>query len=248
MAYRELTKEDFLKDFGMTEELIPEFLIIEGWYNFNKKLEERKNFFDKIMFESKEDFCFIGEKDGIKIGYCCAYGPTLSGEIVHQFAIFGSKIIQIGCYGGLQKNMEIGDFLIASEAKSLDGVSNFYQKDTEYIKPSKKLADFVEKEIKNKKIPYFKEKLISTPTMLGESAEIISNWSKQGFFGVDMESASTIAIANYFNVESVSILYLFDLIIQEQTIMDKSRNDQKIRVLRDKQIMNIVLNVIKNYK
>jgi purine-nucleoside phosphorylase len=247
MAYQELKKEDFLKDFGMTEKLIPNFLIVEGLYDFAGQLKRRKKFFDKIIFESKENFFFIGEKNGIKVGYCCAYGPTLSGEIVHQFAVFGSKIIQIGCYGGLQKNIKVGDFLIASEVKALDGVSGFYQKSTNQIKPSTKLLDALEKEITNQKIPYFKEKLISSPTMLGESMKIINEWSKQGFFGVDMESASTIAIANHFNVDSASILYLFDLVIQGQTVLDKNTDDQKIRKLRDKQMMNIVFNVISQY-
>jgi purine-nucleoside phosphorylase len=247
MAYQELKKENFLKNFKMTEKMIPNFLIVEGLYDFLGQLKRRKKFFDTIVFESRKNFFFIGEKNGIKVGYCCAYGPTLSGEIVHQFAVFGSKIIQIGCYGGLQKNIKMGDFLIASEIKALDGVSDFYQKNTNLIKPSKKIIDAFEKEIISQKIPYFKEKLISSPTILGESMKIINDWSKQGFFGVDMESASTVSIANYFNVDSASILYLFDLVIQGQTVLDKNVNDQKIRKLRDKQMMNIVFNVISQY-
>jgi len=30
---------------------------------------------------------------------------------------------------------------------------------------------------------YFRDKLISTPSMLGESIELINDWSKKGFFG-----------------------------------------------------------------
>ncbi len=248
MAYQELKKKDFLNDFEMTEDLIPDFLVVEGLYDFNNQLKKRQKFFDKIIFESKSNFFFIGEKKGLKIGYCCAYGPTLSGELVHQFAVFGSKIIQIGCYGGLQKKSNIGDFLIASEVKALDGVSKFYQNNTEKILPSQKLLTVIEKEIKTQRLPYYKEKLISSPTMLGESIKIIKSWSNAGFFGVDMETASTLAIANHFNVASASILYLFDLVIHGQTVLDKNTEDQKIRKLRDEQMMSIVFNVIKNYR
>jgi purine-nucleoside phosphorylase len=56
--------------------------------------------------------------------------------------------------------------------------------------------------------------------MAGETWEDVLNWSKQGYFGVEMEASTVFAVSNHFNVPSAAILRIGDNLIEKETVMD----------------------------
>lgn len=46
--------------------------------------------------------------------------------------------------------------------------------------------------------------------MLAEGKQEIEDWHRQGFAAVDMETATTFAVAEHFGMASLAILFAFD--------------------------------------
>ncbi len=63
--------------------------------------------------------------------------------------------------------------------------------------------------------------------MLGETFEDVEAWSRAGYYGVEMETATLFSVSNHFNVPSASLLYVTDNLIKGQTVGDESHNLQK---------------------
>ena len=52
--------------------------------------------------------------------------------------------------------------------------------------------------------------IYTTAALLAESEAEIARWHQQGFAAVDMETATTFAVAEYFGMVRAAILYVFD--------------------------------------
>lgn len=225
MVYYDMTRNDILNKFEMKNEFIPEHMIIENDYNFKDKLIKRKDLFDKILFDGSDHNFFIGEKNGVMIGYSCVHGPTYCAEIVHPFAVMGSNIIRIGTYSGLNKNKKNGRFLIPISVKGTDDVTKCYSTKTSGLKPSKKMLINIESIMKSNKIGYDKGNLISCSSILSQNKSNIKKMISQKYLGMDMITAPIFAIAKQYGVHAVALLYLFDKISMSSTtpnLNDKS--------------------------
>jgi hypothetical protein len=76
MIYEELTKKYWMKEFEISDDEVPELLIIEESWNIGKCIEKRKS-----MFATKEkdiwfDNIIFGTHKKFNITYSCVYGPN----------------------------------------------------------------------------------------------------------------------------------------------------------------------------
>ncbi|MFB6075729.1 MAG: hypothetical protein ABEK17_01155 [Candidatus Aenigmatarchaeota archaeon] len=247
MVNRELGREDFLKRFEMSEDQIPDYFILEGTAPPLPKMERRKEFYDDIILEYERSLpFFIGVKNGVKIGHSCTYGPSCSGELAHQFSILGSDLIHIGSCGGLQGDLKIGDFIIPTEERAYDAFSGFYVNNVKSIKPSRKYVNKVCEVLEERNLPHHRGKMISFPSIFAESKDLIKEWSWKGYLAVEVEFASTFAVANHFNVDAFALAYILDLPIREQSIYEGGDEFDRTRSERKREIMEVVFDVIEN--
>ena len=63
--------------------------------------------------------------------------------------------------------------------------------------------------------------------MLGETLDDIQDWSKNNFYGVEMETATVFSVSNHFNVPSTALLCIADNLIKGQTVVDESYVQQQ---------------------
>ncbi len=54
--------------------------------------------------------------------------------------------------------------------------------------------------------------------MLAESREVIADWGRHGWQGVDMETAATFAVARHFGAERAAALILVDDLVSESNL------------------------------
>lgn len=68
--------------------------------------------------------------------------------------------------------------------------------------------------------------MVTCQGSLGQTEEDVQQWSKEGYFGVDMETSTFFAVSNYFSVPSAATVYVADNLIEGQTpLSDDFAND-----------------------
>ncbi len=247
MVYKEWKKKDFMSYLKITEKQIPKYLIIEGTWETEERLKAFKKYI-KNSFSPRGFFgryCILGEFQKTPIAYSVIYGPSLASEIVHTFSVLGIKAaIQIGSFGALQKGMKVGEMLIPTFSEKKEGAANFYFRGK--ADSSKRLDKILLKICEERGIKGYNKKMLSVAAMLAETKELIKKWNKKGYFGVDLETATTFAVAKHFRVERCALLRMIDNVIESKHVESPLSIEEKIQKERSKkELIEIPLELIK---
>ncbi len=235
--YKLLTKYDWLKIFDLPKDYTIDALLVSGVAYKDREIEIFNNVlsnFPKFKDEdSLKDSFFkqvrvlrMGEK---KIWFDTVYGGTYLSELTHIACMLGSKAnILVGSCGGLQNNLQTGDLIIPTYSYGDDSVTRTYQKENLTNKhiPSKKLTQDITGLIKQD-ITMHEGPIITCQAMMGETKEQIDEWERDGYLGVEMESATLFAVSNSFNVDSTAILHVSDNLIRNELVGGKTHTDTK---------------------
>ncbi len=211
---KDLKREDWLQILDLPEHRIPDTLILRGTRNLRRHHNGYRALFENVIEIGSanglfEDI-FVGERRGREVGYASVYGPAMASEISHLFAVMGTKlIIQTGVCGGLADGVEAGDIVIPMTAGCGDGASQCYLPGIDVVHASDSIVGRLNG-VDDIEVPVHTGAIWSTSALLAESDVDIDRWHDQGFAAVDMETASTFAVAEHFGVERVSILSVFD--------------------------------------
>ena len=83
--------------------------------------------------------------------------------------------------------------------------------------------------------------------MMAETKEDVDNWSKQGYYGVEMEASTVFAISNHFNVPSAAVVMIADNLITEESVIDEDyQESRELRRETSKDILTESLKVLIN--
>lgn len=222
--YKELIKKDWLKEWKLKEKDIPDGLIIFGTHDIRKYCQRWK----RILKNSRliEEHIVLGKYKNLKIAFAVTYGPTLASEFIHVFGLLGTPVvIQVGSYGGLTKNMTIGDIFVPNEAVRGEMVSDCYLPKKQKCTASQDLVNFVMAECKKMKKKCVTGKIFTTSAMLAEKKSDILSWHKQGFVGVDLEASATFAVAKHFKMKRVAIYSLIDNLVKKSHLLNMSKKE-----------------------
>jgi purine-nucleoside phosphorylase len=72
--------------------------------------------------------------------------------------------------------------------------------------------------------------VFNTPAFMAEKWEDVLRWQAEGYAGVEMEAATTYAIAAHFGVPAACLLYLLDNLIEERAITHNTA-EERARIL-----------------
>jgi len=216
--YGDFTKEDWLKALNIKETKVPSVFIVHGEWEHEENLRNWRNIL-KNESESPKWNTLIGLYNGSTIGFSNTYGSPTAINSTHPFTAIGTDLfIQTGYFGGLSLEVNYGDILIVTEAEMHDGVSNWYFPNLKTVKSDERLVDAAIEYCEKKKYPYITGSIVTTNTLLHETNEKITSWAAKGHLGIDMETASTLAVAKKFNRKAIGILNLSDHLIKGNTL------------------------------
>lgn len=239
--YGDFTKKDWLNTFGVQESQIPSSFIVHGEWNHDINIKLWKNILKDEVWLPKWN-TVIGKYDGINIGYANVFGGPMATTVVHQFGLAGTnQFIQTGYMGGLSNDVKYGDILIVTEAGMHDGVSHWYLPDQNVVKSDKQLVDMAIKYCEQKGYSYCVGSIMSTSAMFLETADMINEWALNGFLGIDMETATTLAIAKKFNKKAISLMNLSDHLIKGDTLYSYTKEREEIEDETDEKIRDVAL-------
>ena len=236
-----MSKNEWLSAIGMSPEEVPKKIILEGTWWQKSRYPMRLQYLTNVRELNFPDM-YLGEFEGSKIMFCCAYGASRAVEPVHIFGLLGTeKVIQIGSCGGLQQNIQTGDIVIPTTSFIGEGASQYYG---QLIKSTATghLIERANQALTGRGLVIHIGSHISTSALLQQSDEQILNWHNRGFLGVDMETSAVFSAAEYFKMERVSMLFVWDELLKGRSWLDKFSNNEKSRQLKaNQEIFEIAL-------
>ena len=82
----------------------------------------------------------------------------------------------------------------------------------------------------------------------GNTQAEIQSWSHQGYIAVDMETATTFAVAEYFRMQCLSLLFVFDNPSQGEHILLSDVEKQRRRENGEQAVIDTVFAIIEKYE
>ncbi|MDA9189582.1 uridine phosphorylase [bacterium] len=242
--YGEYNKKDWLESLKLSEEDVPDTLILHGEQT-NDVLEKLDDW--AVALKSKKRLrwnIILGEYNGKKIAYAIVTLAPDAASIAYIFGMLGTKrFIQTGYCGGLSKQIEYGEILLGKSVESEDGISQFYYPDSKTFESSVSLIDSAKHICEERDWNLIEGSIVSTSIMLLETKEMIKQWHSRGFLGVDGESASTFAVAKRFGAECISLLNVSDHLLKGDTVFSYSSDREQLEERIDSQISTLALNL-----
>lgn len=248
---RDLTRDDWLSILGLPETRIPKALVLRGTRNLKSQYESYRQYFSDILEIGSpngilEDV-FVGDLSGLSVAYASVYGAPMASEVTHVFGVLGTPlVIQTGSCGALADDIGAGDLFIPTEAYCGEGASQYYKPNGNSIKASFNAAELpAVKGITD--VPVHFGRIYTTSALFAEGEEEVEDWFRRGFSAVDMETSATFAVAEYFGMDRVSILFTFDNPRRKEHILMEGTQKDKRRALGNKRMIEWALEIVKEY-
>lgn len=225
-----MSKDEWLTAIGMTPDEVPNKIILEGTWWYKERYPARLEYLTKVR-ELKFPDMYLGEHEGSTVMFCCAYGAPRVVEPVHIFGLLGTrKVIQIGSCGGLQPTIQTGDVVIPTTSFIGEGASQYYGQ-TISSSATKELVTIADRALTSNGLKTHVGRHISTSALLQQSDEQIGKWQQRGLLGVDMETSAVYSAAGFFNMQRVSMLFVWDELLNHRTWLDEFSTVEKSRQL-----------------
>ena len=242
---KELGKRDWLSWLNIPEERVPKVLVLRGTRNLRTRYNQHKELLSDVLEIGSPNGIFedvlIGDYSGTTVGYASVYGDVMASEITHVFGVMGTPVvIQTGCCGAIGDGILAGDLVCATYAHCGEGAAQYYCDHSE-VSAS---ADLVEK-LDARDVPLHKGPIFTTSALLAEAREDIERWRAEGYIAVDMETATTFAVAQHFGMKRLSLLFAFENLSQGEHILLSDSEKQERWAKGEKAMIDIVLSAIK---
>lgn len=158
--------------------------------------------------DSVYELVYKGKK--INIIYPGMGAPLAAATLEELIGLGGRKFIACGGAGVLDKNINVGHFIIPTSAVRDEGVSYHYLAPGREVKSSPKAVNSIIETLEEKNIKYTTGKTWTTDAIYRETSEKIKMRQLEDCLTVEMEAAAFFAVAKFRNVEFGQILYAGD--------------------------------------
>lgn len=215
----DLTPNDWQGALGLADADIPVAVISEGTWWRELRTRERLALLDDVHELPFPDI-FVGRWRGKPVAYCCAYGAPRAVEVAHLFGALGARLaVQIGSCGGLQSGLAPGDIVVPDEAVCEEGVARIYGGGDRVPADSRWTE-------RARAILFDRDHAVHTGTHLtwysifAQDGRMVESWHDAGYVSVDMETATTLAVARHFDMSAVSMLVVWDELLRGRSFLD----------------------------
>lgn len=247
---KELKKSEWLSLLNIPEDRVPVVLVLRGTRNLKFNYAKHRAYFRDCIEIGAPNGIFedvlIGTYQDTDVGYASVYGDAMASEITHLFGVLGtSVVIQTGCCGALADRIQPGDIVCATSAHCGEGAAQYYSPRTHEIDASPNLAALLTP-ARVEPVALHKGSIWTTSALLGEGIQEVQKWSRQGYIAVDMETASTFAVANYFRMGHLSLLFVFDNPCKGEHILMNDFEKQERRTIGEQAMIDAAFGIIES--
>jgi len=240
----EVTRPEWLAGLQLSESDVPDAVIVEGSWWREQRQAWRLDYLSDVRELGFPDLYWGRWKD-TKIVFCMAYGAPRAVEVVYLFALLGTELaIQIGTCGGLQSELAPGDIVIPDQVTGEDGVAHLFGSgSTTAATPH--LMTLAAEALRGRDQKVFVGKHMTFSSLFAESVEMMEAWHASGYLSVDMETATTLSVAEHFNRSAVSLLVVWDELTRGRRFMDPM-DDEDLAALEkgNKDVFEVALDLV----
>jgi purine-nucleoside phosphorylase len=246
---KDLTRDDWLSILNIPESRIPAALILRGTRNLRLHYQSFQQYFTNILEvgtpNSVLEDVFIGDLHGCPVAYASVYGAPMTSEVVHVLGTLGTPlVIQTGCCGALADEIATGDLFAATEAFCGEGAAQYYEPEEKTIAASLDIQEWIAAKQPDD-VELHAGRIYTTSALFAEGMEEVNAWFQAGFAAVDMETATTFAVAKYFNMERASLLFVFDNPRQKEHILLSDAQKDHRRAVGNERMIELVLELVR---
>jgi uridine phosphorylase len=244
-VYQQFDRDAVCSLLGVTPADTPAGLILHGVYDMPEHAQIWRDRLANARVAGKAFNVVIGEYRGATVWYVPVLGAPLAAFATHCAAVMGVRgMIQIGSFGGTQKGWEVGELLLASGAERGDAASDWYLPPGTLAEPTGPLNEQVRTALRARGVPWREGTVFTTPAFMAEKWEDILRWEAAGHSGVEMELATTFAVAAHFGVPSAGLIYLLDNLIAERHLLHNTEEDHQRIAESRRLIEEVALEVV----
>ncbi|MCB9457058.1 MAG: hypothetical protein H6671_13805 [Anaerolineaceae bacterium] len=215
----EIKAEEWLAAMGLAPQDVPDVVIVEGSWWRAQRTEWRLGYLRDVR-ELKFPDIFWGRWKDRKIGFCMAYGAPRTVEIIHLFGVLGTKLaVQIGTCGGLQAHLKPGDIILPDVAICREGVAHMYGA-PDAVLGSSQWLETAQQRLKARGHTTYRGTHVTWSSLFTETPQMMEAWHKAGYLSVEMETATTYAVARHFNMPAVSMVVVWDDLTRGRRFLD----------------------------
>lgn len=234
---------------GLAEDELPEVVLLLGIFDVHEGAKRFSNYLENPAFSRSETSAsglpyYLGRHNGVRVGLSACFGGPMAALFAHTWCGAGvNTVVQLGWYGALQPGTRLGDVVVPRHAERQDGASDWYLAKGILADATPELANAISERLRARDIPVNEHAIFSTPALLAESREVIADWSRHGWHGVDMETAATFAVAKHLGARrAAALLRIDDLISEEHSIAEGLRGDHRTFMrARERDVMHAVI-------
>lgn len=215
----EIPAGEWLDALKLAPEDVPDAVIVEGSWWRQQRTDWRLGYLQDVRELEFPDI-FWGRWRDKKIAFCCAYGAPRTVEIIHLFGVLGTKLaVQIGTCGGLQSHLAPGDIILPEVAFCREGVAQMYGAH-DAVLGSAAWIDHAEALLRERGHTTYRGTHVTWTSLFTETPQMMEAWHRAGVLSVEMETATTFAVANYFKMPAVSLVVVWDDLTRGRRFLD----------------------------
>ena len=234
---------------GLAKDELPAIVLLLGIFDVHEGAKRFSNYLEDAVFSRSETSAsglpyYLGWHNGVRVGLSACFGGPMAALFAHTWCGAGvSTVVQLGWYGALQPGTRLGDVVVPRHAERQDGASDWYLAKGILADATPELANAISERLRARDIPVNEHAIFSTPALLAESREVIADWSRHGWHGVDMETAATFAVAKHLGARrAAALLRIDDLVSEEHSIAEGLRGDhRRFMRTRERDVMHAVI-------
>ena len=226
-------------------------LLLRGTRNLRHWYQCAQQYFTNVLHVGSPngvvDDLLLADLGAYPVAYASTYGAPMASEIVHVCGVLGTRlVVQIGNCGALADDLAAGDLFSASEASCGDGAPQYYLPGAATVAASIDPREWVSSEIL-KTAHVRRGRIYTTSALFAEGAEDLDAWHQSGCSAVDLETAATFAVAEYFGMDRTSLLYVFDNPRQKAHLLLDDADKAERRRQGNDVMIDLALDVIRTY-
>jgi uridine phosphorylase len=211
---------------GLADRERPVAVVVEGTWWRDEHTRRRLERLDGVRELGIPDV-YLGASGGRQLIYACPYGAPRTAEVVQVAALVGAELaVQLGSCGVLDPDIRPGDVVVPSAALGLDGTSALYASDT-LVAASSDWTGRALTELERRGVAAHRGPSVTWPTLFNQPTDLVRRWSAEGYLGVDMETAATLAVARRFGAAGTSMLVAWDEVLSDRSFLDPLPGDQQ---------------------